>query len=655
MSSKEINITPFSAANSVKPPVTSVSGAFAGGLTGPSPEPGIAKVPGEALPGPLPGDSFPIPPAPAIGDIIDHVGPVTGNVAPGSTTDDPSPTISGSGARPGDLITVFDNGMPIGVAIAGRDGNWSVTPAKPLGNGSHSFTATETNPSTGLSSLPSAAVSIIVDTPTTPGTPETPAAPTIDYLVDAVGSVQGNVVSGGTTDDVNGVLKGHSSIGDSVRIYDGATLLGYAKVSDTGEWSFQLHNMSSGTHSFHAVSNIGADSVAFPVTFGADAPVAATPAIDAIIDHVGPVTRNVSPGGATDDPQPTFSGKGNSGDIVTVSDNGTPIGSAAVDANGHWSFTPANPLAEGSHSITLTGTNPSTGVTSPASHAISFSVDTTVPTVPHLIQVDDHVGPIKGAISSGSTTDDSQALFRGDGVAPGDIVNVFNNGTLLGTTVADGSGNWSFAPALPMANGAHDITFKATHLSTGAVSAMSDAFHYTIEATPPNPLYPGHVETFSLVDQGHDAILPDSAAPASAHVADGRADTIAFTGDHQILDLSALTGKTAAAKISGVEVFDLGGHQNTLKVSLLDVLNLGEKDLFVKDGEQQVVVKGGAGDKVDLSNTHVAGVADGQWEQHGNAQVGGVTYAVYRAFGRARRVARSAGRRHDRAPLSCKH
>ena len=85
-------------------------------------------------------------------------------------------------------------------------------PAKPLSNGSHSFTAAETSLSTGLSSLPSAAVSIIVDTPTTPGTPETPAAPTIDFLVDAVGSAQGNVSSGGTTDDVNGVLKGHSSI-----------------------------------------------------------------------------------------------------------------------------------------------------------------------------------------------------------------------------------------------------------------------------------------------------------------------------------------------------------------------------------------------------------------------------------------------------------
>ena len=35
------------------------------------------------------------------------------------------------------------------------------------------------------------------------------------------------------------------------------------------------------------------------------------------------------------------------------------------------------------------------------------------------------------------------------------------------------------------------------------------------------------------------------------------------------------------------------------------------------------------GDTVDLSNTHIAGVADGQWEQHGTTQVGGVTHNVY--------------------------
>ncbi|WP_087642970.1 hypothetical protein [Caballeronia choica] len=123
---------------------------------------------------------------------------------------------------------------------------------------------------------------------------------------------------------------------------------------------------------------------------------------------------------------------------------------------------------------------------------------------------------------------------------------------------------------------------------------------------------PGTVDTVCYTDQGH---------------------AVALIGAHQVLDLTSLTGKTMATKISGVETFDLGGHQNTLKISLLDVLNLGEKDLFMHDGKQQVAVKGAAGDTVDLSNAHVAGVADGQWAQHGTAQVGGVTYAVFEHSG----------------------
>jgi large repetitive protein len=103
---------------------------------------------------------------------------------------------------------------------------------------------------------------------------------------------------------------------------------------------------------------------------------------------------------------------------------------------------------------------------------------------------------------------------------------------------------------------------------------------------------------------------------STAHIEgakNGAIDTLHLTGDHQVLDLSALTGQTSAAKISGIEVFDLGGHANNLKVSLTDVLNLGETDLFQKDGHQQLMVKGSDGDTVDLSNAHIAGVADGQW------------------------------------------
>ena len=71
------------------------------------------------------------------------------------------------------------------------------------------------------------------------------------------------------------------------------------------------------------------------------------------------------------------------------------------------------------------------------------------------------------------------------------------------------------------------------------------------------------------------------------------------------------------------------GNANNVKPSLIDVLNLGEADLFQKDGQQQMMVRGSDGDTVDLSNTHIAGVADGQWEQHGTTQVGGVRYNVY--------------------------
>lgn len=71
------------------------------------------------------------------------------------------------------------------------------------------------------------------------------------------------------------------------------------------------------------------------------------------------------------------------------------------------------------------------------------------------------------------------------------------------------------------------------------------------------------------------------------------------------------------------------GQHNTLKLSLVDVLNLGETDLFQHDGKQQMMVNGKDGDTVDLSNSHIAGLAEGEWEQHGTTQVGGVTYNVY--------------------------
>jgi hypothetical protein len=46
-----------------------------------------------------------------------------------------------------------------------------------------------------------------------------------------------------------------------------------------------------------------------------------------------------------------------------------------------------------------------------------------------------------------------------------------------------------------------------------------------------------------------------------------------------------------------------------------------------------MMVNGSNGDTVDLSNAHIAGVTDGQWQRHGSAEVGGVLYNVYEHSG----------------------
>jgi len=65
------------------------------------------------------------------------------------------------------------------------------------------------------------------------------------------------------------------------------------------------------------------------------------------------------------------------------------------------------------------------------------------------------------------------------------------------------------------------------------------------------------------------------------------------------------------------------------------VLNLGEMDLFMRDGHKQMMVKGSAADTVDLSSNslYVPGVADGYWASHGQAQVDGVSYQVFEHSG----------------------
>jgi large repetitive protein len=60
----------------------------------------------------------------------------------------------------------------------------------------------------------------------------------------------------------------------------------------------------------------------------------------------------------------------------------------------------------------------------------------------------------------------------------------------------------------------------------------------------------------------------------------------------------------------------------------VDVISLGETDLFIGDGKLQLMVNGKDGDSVNLSNSHVAGLSDGEWRAHETVHIGAAIYNV---------------------------
>ncbi|RLZ08896.1 Ig-like domain repeat protein [Acinetobacter sp. 2JN-4] len=97
------------------------------------------------------------------------------------------------------------------------------------------------------------------------------------------------------------------------------------------------------------------------------------PILEKVIDDVGDVKGAISAGGSTDDARPTLSGKGEAKAVLTIYDNGQPIGTATVGNDGKWTFELSNDLALGSHKITLTQTD-AAGNTSEMSDSFSFTV-----------------------------------------------------------------------------------------------------------------------------------------------------------------------------------------------------------------------------------------------------------------------------------------
>ncbi|MBG7147389.1 Ig-like domain repeat protein, partial [Pseudomonas aeruginosa] len=289
--------------------------------------------------------------------------------------------ISGT-AEAGATVTLTDaGGNPIGQVTADGSGNWSFTPGTPLANGTV-VVATASDPTGNTGAQAATTVDSVA-----------PPAPVIDP-------------SNGTT------ISGTAEAGAKVILTDGnGNPIGEPTADGSGNWTFTPATPLANGTVVNAVAQDPAGNTG--------------PQGSATVDAVAPNTPVVNPSNGN-----LLNGTAEPGSTVTLTDgNGNPIGQTTADGSGNWSFTPGSQLPNGTV-VNVTASDAAGNTSLPA----TTTVDSSLPSIP---QVD----PSNGSVISG-TADAGNTIIITDG-----------NGNPIGQVTADGSGNWSFTPGIPLPDG----------------------------------------------------------------------------------------------------------------------------------------------------------------------------------------------------------
>ncbi|MCV4098613.1 Ig-like domain-containing protein [Pseudomonas aeruginosa] len=374
--------------------------------------------------------------SPATSITVDGVAPNAPVVEPSNGSE-----LSGT-AEPGSSVTLTDgNGNPIGQTTADANGNWSFTPSTPLPDGT--VVNVVARDAAGNSSPPA---SVTVDA-------VAPATPTVDP-------------SNGTT------LSGTAEPGATVTLTDGnGNPIGQVTADGSGNWTF--------TPSTPLPNGTVVNATATDPSGNASSPASVT------VDAVAPATPVVNPSNGT-----TLSGTAEPGATVTLTDgNGNPIGQVTADGSGNWSFTPGIPLPDGTV-VNVVARSPSNVDSAPA----VITVDGVAPAAPV-------IDPSNGTEISGTAEAGATVILTDGGGNP------------IGQATADGSGNWTFTPSTPLANGTviNAVAQDPAGNTSGPASVTVDAI------APPAP----------VIDPSNGVVISGTAeAGATVILTDGNGNPI---------------------------------------------------------------------------------------------------------------------------------
>ncbi|MBH3419263.1 BapA prefix-like domain-containing protein, partial [Pseudomonas putida] len=298
-------------------------------------------------------------------------------------------------AEPGSTVSVRGTGgVVLGTAVAGADGQFSITLQPPQTDGqalevSAADAAGNTSPAASITAPD-------VDNPDT----SAPDQPTDLALANGV------------------TLTGRGEPGATVQVRDAAgNLIGSGLVNADGTFSLALSPAQANGEALDIRQVDAAGNSSIPLEF--TAPDITPP--DAVTDIL------VGPGGTA------LSGRGEPGATVEVRDaDGNVIGSGVVSANGTF-LIDLDPAAQQGEQLNLVQTDPSGN----ASVAVEYDVPlTTAPDSPSNLAIDADGTTLTGSAPAGSRVEVHDA-----------------NGTLIGSAIANADGTFSIELSPAQANG----------------------------------------------------------------------------------------------------------------------------------------------------------------------------------------------------------
>ncbi|CAH5715934.1 Ig-like domain-containing protein [Enterobacter cloacae] len=590
--------------------------------------------------------------------VSDDVGLVQGELANPAVTDDTTPTLHGTGVA-GDVVFIYDGDTLIDSVTVGPGNTWNFTlPAQ--NNGTELALKTVFQSPTGVRSAPSAEWKIIIDTD----------APTSSAVVDAM--TQDSGVSGSDFITNNGqagsLVSGHLSApleaGGKVLVSTDGGKTWLEAMVDGDKWAFvdgQGHNADwtvmtrvvdiagNYTESSQKVvlDQVAPDEPTDVVRSGNDVTVTlpgsgivegdtvVVKSGDITVTHTltaadianGNVTLSLPPGGYTD----------------------IPVGAAIVDAAGNSSsyrtsaFTSTNSFEDDTEFADI---NAGAWV-----HGMRFSHTPDTSTADY--EFDRMVigaGSTNSLYLYSTSTDAGMEasmfvdfqygaktidfVFNPRFAGPSTVVTFYDvNGNVIGTQPVNafiGSRNVPVSFTSPDDTPVYrmEIHHEEATTSTGFGFSIDNlVVSNTAKTVTPGEFLADNQGDVWYGDAADNLYqVADVASLTGAVIQGGEGtDTLKLLGADQHLDLSALTHT-----IQSVEVFDITGTgNNTLTLSAGDVLENATQNLFHDNDFNQMMVKGDAGDTVNLSDLLPNGMDPGNWTDGGTVNVGGVEYQSY--------------------------